>query len=127
MSRATAVVLTREGLASAVLAYLLGQPDPTRAPRKVSSLPSALREARGLVPEGYALHLLTIADGQQPGPQAQHAARLIAALLDASYPHAMRNELFTSRRPRGKGPPSRETGEYPLRRKRTATYPVDCW
>jgi hypothetical protein len=80
-----AVVLTRGGLASAVLASLLGQPDPIRAPRNVGSLPSALREARGLAREGYALHLLTIRDGQQPGPQAQHAARLIAALLDASY------------------------------------------
>ncbi len=85
MSRSKAVVLTRGGLASAVLAYLLGKPDPIRAPRKVSSLPSALREARGLAREGYALHLLTIHDGQQPGPQAQHAGRLIAALLDASY------------------------------------------
>jgi hypothetical protein len=85
MSRSKAVVLTRGGLASAVLVFLLGKPDPTRAPRKVSSLPSTLREARGLASEGYALHLLTIRDGQQPGPQSQHAARLIAALLDASY------------------------------------------
>lgn len=85
MSLKKAVVLSRGGLASAVLASLLGKHDPARAPRTLSIVPSALREQRGLAPEGYALHLLTILDGQQPGPQARHTARLIAALLDASH------------------------------------------
>jgi 7-cyano-7-deazaguanine synthase in queuosine biosynthesis len=80
-----AVVLCRGGLASAVLAYLLGKEDPARARSNGDSLPSTLRQARGLAPEGYTLHLLTIRDGRQPGQQAQHAARLIAAVLDTSY------------------------------------------
>jgi hypothetical protein len=85
-----AVVLCRGGLASAVLASLLGKRDPVRSPRNGSSLPSALREQRGLAPEGYALHLLTITEGQRPDPQAQRAggqeAAVIAAGIQTSEP-----------------------------------------
>lgn len=80
-----AVVLSRGGLASAVLAFLLGKVDQGRSQGTLPMLPSALREQRGLAPEGYTLHLLTMLDGQPLSPQRRHAARLIAALLDASY------------------------------------------
>lgn len=80
-----AIMLCRGGLASAVLAFLLGKEDRGQSRGSLPTLPSALREQRGLAPEGSALHLLTIRDGQPFSSQRRHAARLIAALLDASY------------------------------------------
>ena len=79
-----AVVLCHGGLASAVLALLLGKQDQGRSQGDLPTLPSTLREQWGLAPEGYTLHLLTIRDGQPLSPQRRHAARLIAALLDTS-------------------------------------------
>lgn len=80
-----AIILCHGGLASAVLAFLLGKQDQGGLRGSLPTRPSASRAQRGLAPEGYALHLLTIRDGQPFSAQRRHAARLIAALLDASY------------------------------------------
>ena len=80
-----AVVLSRGGLASTVLAYLLGKHDPRWRPDHIALLPSALRQTLGLANENYALHLLTILDNQQPSYQARHAVRLLASVFDAPH------------------------------------------
>jgi hypothetical protein len=79
------VILCSGGPASAVLSFLLGKKDQGLLRGSAETLPSSLRLARGLPPEGYALHLLSIESRQHLAPQALKAARLVAGLLDASY------------------------------------------
>jgi hypothetical protein len=80
-----AVVLSRGGLASTVLAFLLGTHDPRWQQDPAAPVPSALRQTLGLDPAGYGLHLVTILEGQQPSFQARHAARLLAGVFDATH------------------------------------------
>lgn len=83
--RRKAVVLCSGGLASSTVAFLLGIEDRGLPRGSVDELPSSLRQARGLTPESYDLHLLTVQDGQRPRKQELGAARLMAGILDASY------------------------------------------
>ena len=75
------------GPASTTLAFLLGMVDCAGLLRRndaTEQWPSALRARFGLEPEGYALHLVSIAE-QPCHRQERRAARLVAALLDVSY------------------------------------------